>query len=105
MFRITYNALGVKLTGTLQYYGGCAKLKAKARAVRKNTYVSITAGRKDFCVYDWSISVDYNWESGLDQSSRLLHPLFLEFLEKIKSQLPKKMEYFFKNNIITWDSS
>ena len=39
MLRITYNTLGVKLTGTLQLCGGCARSKAKARAVKKNTYM------------------------------------------------------------------
>ena len=38
MLRITYNALGVKLTGTLQVCNGCAQSKAKSRAVRNKTY-------------------------------------------------------------------
>ena len=35
---IAYNALSVKLTGTLQVCNGCAKFKAKACVVRKKTY-------------------------------------------------------------------
>ena len=38
LLHITYNALGVKLTGTLQVCDGCARSNAKARAVRKKTY-------------------------------------------------------------------
>ena len=37
-FRTTYNALGVKLTGTLQVCDDCARSKAKERALIKNTY-------------------------------------------------------------------
>ena len=35
--RATYNALGVKLTGTLQVCDVCAHSKAKSRVVRKKT--------------------------------------------------------------------
>ena len=35
MLHITYNALGVKLTGTLQVCDGFVRSKAKPRAVRK----------------------------------------------------------------------
>ena len=35
---ITYKALGVKLTGTLQVRYGCAQSKVKACADRKNIY-------------------------------------------------------------------
>ena len=38
LLRTTYNALGVNLTRTLQVCDGCARSKAKAHAVRKNTY-------------------------------------------------------------------
>ena len=38
LLRTTYNALGVKLTGTLQVCDGCARSKPKSRAVRKKTY-------------------------------------------------------------------
>ena len=39
LLRITYNALGVKLTVTIQFCGGFACSKAKSRAVQKNTYM------------------------------------------------------------------
>ena len=39
LLRTTYNTLSVKLTGTLQVCDGCACSKAKARVVRKNTYM------------------------------------------------------------------
>ena len=35
---ITYNALGVNLTGTLKFCDGCTRSNAKALAVRKKTY-------------------------------------------------------------------
>ena len=38
LFRINYYPLRVKLTGTLQVCGGCARSKAKACTVRKKTY-------------------------------------------------------------------
>ena len=36
--RTIYNALSIKLTGTLQVFDGCACSKEKAHAVRKNKY-------------------------------------------------------------------
>ena len=36
--RLTYNALGFKLTGTLQVFDGCARSKVKSRDVRKKPY-------------------------------------------------------------------
>ena len=38
LLRTTYNAIGVKLTGTIKFCDGCARSKAKSLAVRKNTY-------------------------------------------------------------------
>ena len=38
LLRKTYNAIGVKLTGTLQVCDGFARSKAKLCAVRKKTY-------------------------------------------------------------------
>ena len=38
LLRITYNALGVRLTGTLQVYDGCVRSKAKEREARNKTY-------------------------------------------------------------------
>ena len=38
---ITYNALGVMLTGTLKVCDGCAQSKAKECAVRKDTYTRL----------------------------------------------------------------
>ena len=35
---ITYDALGVKLTGKLQFCDGCARQKSKLCAVREKTY-------------------------------------------------------------------
>ena len=46
LLRITYNALGVKLTGTLQVLDGCEKTKAKERMVRENTYTKASQPRK-----------------------------------------------------------
>ena len=38
LLHTTYNALGVKLTGTLQVCDGCTRYKANTRVVRKKTY-------------------------------------------------------------------
>ena len=38
LLHTTYNARGVKLTGTLQVCDGCARSKEKTRAVRNKTY-------------------------------------------------------------------
>ena len=37
MLRITYNTMGVKLTGTLQVCDGCSRSKSEACSVRKKT--------------------------------------------------------------------
>ena len=42
LLRLTYDALGVHMTGTIEVFGGCARSKAKAHAVRKNTYTQTT---------------------------------------------------------------
>ena len=42
LLRTRYNAIGIKLTGTLYVCDGCARYKAKARAVRKNTYTIVS---------------------------------------------------------------
>ena len=39
LFCITYNALRVKSTGTLQVCDGCARTKSRASDVRKKTYI------------------------------------------------------------------
>ena len=38
LLRITYKALGVKLTCTPKVCDGCARSKSKSRVVRKKTY-------------------------------------------------------------------
>ena len=43
---ITYNAIGVKLTGTLQVFDGCAQFKAKSRAMGGNTYTRASHPRE-----------------------------------------------------------
>ena len=42
MLRLTYDALGVKLTGTLEVCDGCTRSKEIFRAVRKKTYTRFT---------------------------------------------------------------
>ena len=51
LLRITYNDLGVKLTGTLQFCGGCALSKAKSRAVRTNNYMRASNPGERIFVY------------------------------------------------------
>ena len=44
--RLTYGALGVKLTGTLEFCDDCARSKAKVITVRKKTYALATKTRE-----------------------------------------------------------
>ena len=46
---LTYDALGIKLTGTLEGCDGCARYKSKERAVRKIKYTQETnTGKRIF---------------------------------------------------------
>ena len=46
----TYNALSVKLPGTMKFWDGGARSKVKRKCGKKeDVYKSITSGRKDFC--------------------------------------------------------
>ena len=97
MLRITYNALGTKLTGTLQICDGYKRSNAKVRAFRKKNYMRVskpgervfvdTTGpfpesliRNRYCISVVDNYSHYSWS----------------FFTKIKSQLPNEMEEFFK---------
>ena len=41
MLCLTYDALGVKLTGMLEVCDGCARSKEKSGAIRKKTYTRV----------------------------------------------------------------
>ena len=97
LLRTTYNALGVKLTGTLQVCDGCARSKAKSHAVRKKTYtrashpgemifVDTTGPSPQSLIGNWC------WISVVDNYSRYSW----SFFTKTKSQLPKNTEEFFE---------
>ena len=93
--RLTYDALGVNLIGTLEVCDGCKILKAKGSTFRKKTYTQATnLGERVFVdttgpfpeiiiggrywigvVYYY---IGYSWR----------------FFTKTKSQLPNKMEEF-----------
>ena len=97
LLRITYNALGVKLTVRLQVFDGCARFKAKSRAVRINHIQERQIREKVFVdmagpFTDILIGNRY-WIGVVDDYSRFSWSLFT----KTKSQLPKKIEEFFKN--------
>ena len=49
-----------------------------------DVYKSVILERKDFCGHDWSITGEFNQESVLDWRSRILQPLFIEFLYENK---------------------
>ena len=51
LLRITYNTLGVRLTGTLQVYNGFARSKAKEREVRKNIFTRASHPGESIFVY------------------------------------------------------
>ena len=97
-FRITYNALKVKLTGTLQVCGGCARSKTKERAVRKKTYTRASRSGEGIFVdrtgtFTEILIGNWNWIRLVDN---YIHYTW-SFFTNTKSQLPKKMEEFFKN--------
>ena len=56
MLRVTYNDLGIKLTGTLRVCDGCERPKAKVRTVRKKTYTRDKRWQKEFL---WTQLVHY----------------------------------------------
>ena len=95
---ITYNYLGVKLTGTLQVSDGCSRTKSKSRAVRKNTYTrSSQPGKRillDMTGPFLEILIVNSYCIGVVDNYRRY---FWSFFTKTKSQVPKKMEGFFEN--------
>ena len=95
---ITYNALGVKLTGTLQVCDVCARSKSKSHAVINKTYTRVSNSVESICVDTtgpFPESLIGNWYciGVVNDYSRYS----LSFFTKTKLQLPKKMEDFFKN--------
>ena len=97
LLRITYNALGVKLTGTIQIFGGCARSKAKSRAVQKNTYMRASHLGASIFVYKtgpfpYSLIGNWYWIVVVDNYSCY----YGSFLTKNQLKLSKKMGYFFR---------
>ena len=97
LLRITYNYIGVKITGTLQFCGGCAKSKEKPPSVRKNNYMIASQPGERIFVYTTgpfteSLISNLYLIGVVDYYSRYS----LIFFTKIKSLLPKKMEDLFK---------
>ena len=95
---ITYNTLGVKLTGKLQVCDGCEQSMAKSRAVRKNTYSRVTQPGERIFVdmtgpFPERLIGNWYWISIVEDCSCYSWIFFT----KTKSQLPKKMEYLFEN--------
>ena len=91
--RITYNALGVKLTGTLQVCDGCARSKEKYCAARKKTYKRVSnLGERTFVattsLFLESLISNQYWIGVVDDHNRNSWSFFMN----TKSQLPKKME-------------
>ena len=94
----TYNALGVKLTGTLQVYDGCARYKAKYCTVRKKTYTRVSQPVERIFVdttgpFSEIFIWNRYWIGILDNYSHYSW----SFSTKTKLQLPKKMEEFLEN--------
>ena len=93
LLRITYNALGAKLTGTQQIFAGCTRSKAKSRVVRKKNYTRVSQPGEIIFVettgpFPESLIGDRYWIGVVDDYSRYSWSLFT----KTKLQLPKKME-------------
>ena len=96
MFCTTYNALGVKLTGTQKKFDGSARSKEKERAARKKTYTRASHPGESIFVdttgpFPDSLIGNWCW-IGLLYDCRFYYWSFF----KTKSQLPKKMGYFFE---------
>ena len=97
LLRLTYNALGVKFTGTLQVCDGCARSKEKERATRKKTYKRESKPGERIFVnttgpFPKSLIHNRYWIGVLYDYSRYSWSLFT----KTKSQLTNKMEDFFE---------
>ena len=96
MLRITYNALGFKLKGTLQVCDGCERLKVKESAVRNKTYRR-TSNSEEIIFVDTAgllpenLIVNWYWIGVLDNYSHYYWILFTN----TKSQLTNKMEKLF----------
>ena len=50
LLHLTYDALGVQLTGNLEVFEGCTQYKSKARAVMNKTYTRTKNTREIFFV-------------------------------------------------------
>ena len=91
--RLTYEALGVKLTGTPQVFYGCTRSKAKARAVRNKTYRR-TSNPREIIFVDMTgpfpdiLIRNRYWIGVVDYYSCYLWSFFTQ----TKLQMPKKME-------------
>ena len=95
LFCTTYNALGVKLTGTQQVCDGSARSKEKERAVRKKTYTRAShPGERIFVdttgPFPGSFIGNRYWIGVLDDHIRYS----CIFFTKTRSQLTKNMEEF-----------
>ena len=95
---ITYNALSVNLTVTIQACGGYARSKEKACAVREKTYKRLSQPGESIFVdmtgpFLESLIGNQYWIGIVDDCSRYSW----SFSKKTKSQLPKNMVEFFKN--------
>ena len=102
LLRTTYNALGVKLTGTLQVCDGYERSKAKTRAVRNKTYRRASQpGERIFVDTTGPFSESLIWESVLDWRSRQLQPLLLEFLHKNQVATAKEGGTDFRKDYVT----
>ena len=97
MLCINYKALGVKLTGTLQVYDGCARSKEKARTVRKKTCMRVSQPVERIFVdttgtFPESLIGNWYWIGVVHHCSRYSWSFFMN----TKLQLTKKMEELFK---------
>ena len=98
LLRTTYNALGFKLTGTLKFCDGCARSKAKSRAVRNKTYTRASQPGESIVVdttdpFPDSLIGNRYCIDIVDNYSRYSWSFFM----KTKSQLPNKMDEIFEN--------
>ena len=68
----------------------------------EDLYESVKDGRKNFCGHDWSISGEFDWELVLDQRSRRLNMLLLEFLHEDQEATAKENGRVLWKYDVTW---
>ena len=103
--RLTYNALGIKLTGTLQVCDISTRSKLKSHAVRKKVYTGASKPGESMFVdipgpFPEILIGNWYWIGLVDNCGNYYWGVFT----KTKLQLKKKMDELFENDITHYTS-